>query len=359
MPALRAQGWDQSNFEVHDYATPDGRELLASLTQEVELPGTMASFLYAFVSLESATVIVEGHVPGELIQQTFSLPQIPARLAVSQREMHGEPKEYDLWAGSEVETFPISTPLNEALARLPAAPAASEAAAGIAEANLALLLPTVLSAGLLDGINPCAFAVILLLIAFLFTIRQSRSRILGLGGAYIGVIYIVYFAIGLGLLRAVTLFSDSHFVARIGAYLVIVLGLINLKDYFFPQLPIHLHMPSFAHERANELLKKATLPATLLMGFLVGLCTFPCAGGVYVSIITLLAAKTTYAWGIVYLVLYNIMFILPLVIILLLAGNRLTAKAWARWERGHARSIRLWYGAAMVGLGAVMIVWVI
>ena len=108
-----------------------------------------------------------------------------------------------------------------------------------------------------------------------------------------------------------------------------------------------------------EWLKQATVPATVGVGVLVGLCTFPCSGGVYVSIITLLNAKTTLAWGISYLALYNVLFVLPLIVILLAAGNRMVAKRWAGWEREHSVRIRLWYGLAMVALGAVMLIWVI
>jgi cytochrome c biogenesis protein CcdA len=208
-------------------------------------------------------------------------------------------------------------------------------------------------------VNPCAFAVILLLIAFLFTLRQSRARILQLGFVYIGMIFIVYFGIGLGILKAVRLSGDPHFVARAGSWLLIGLGILNLLEYFFPKFPIKLHMPSFAGERTNQLIKQATLPATIAAGFLVGLCTFPCSGGIYVSIITLLNAKTTLAWGLVYLFLYNIVFVLPLIVILLGLGNRLAAKSWARWEREHSLKIRLWYGLVMVAIGIIMLVWVI
>jgi cytochrome c biogenesis protein CcdA len=193
----------------------------------------------------------------------------------------------------------------------------------------------------------------------LFTLRKSRNRILQLGFVYILMIFLVYFAIGLGILRAVRFSDDPHFIARAGSWLLMVLGTINLIEYFFPKFPIKLKMPKIAGVRTNELIKQGTLPATIGAGLLVGLCTFPCSGGIYVSIITLLNAKTTLAWGVAYLGLYNIMFVLPLIVILLAAGNRTTAKAWARWERESAKSIRLWYGLTMVALGVVMLVWVI
>jgi cytochrome c biogenesis protein CcdA len=118
-------------------------------------------------------------------------------------------------------------------------------------------------------------------------------------------------------------------------------------------------MPGFAGARTYMLIKQATLPTTMAAGLLVGLCTFPCSGGIYVSIITLLNAKTTLAWGVSYLALYNVLFVLPLILILLVVGNRMTAKSWARWEREQALNIRLWYGLIMVALGAIMLLYVI
>jgi cytochrome c biogenesis protein CcdA len=229
----------------------------------------------------------------------------------------------------------------------------------LASANLAALLPAVVVGALVDSVNPCAFAVILLLLAFLFTLRQARSRVLTLGGVYIAVIFVVYFAIGLGLMQAVRISSDPHFVARLGGWLLVALGIVNVQEWLWPQTPLKLHLPGLAHNKVNQLLKKASLPATVVVGFIVGLCTFPCSGGIYVSIITLLAAKTTYSWGLGYLALYNLLFVLPLVVILLAVGNRAAAKSLAQWERQHALRLRLWFGLAMVALGLLMLFWIL
>ncbi len=355
LPALQAGGV-QAEAEIHDYTVPAERASLMERADEIDLPRSIADSLYAFVPYRGGTVVVLGHVPADLLAQVFASDDLPARLVVWQPEMHGEPTEYRLWAwAGDVTSFPIDTPLADALPQ--ALTAGGPLPVGLA--NLGQLLPAVVVTGLLDSVNPCAFAVILLLLAFLFTIRQSRARVLQLGLVYIGMIFLVYFAIGLGILRAVRLSDDPHFVARLGSWVLIGLGIINLIEYFYPRFPIKLHMPTAAGVKTNELLKRATMPATVGVGLLVGLCTFPCSGGVYVSIITLLNASTTLAWGVGYLALYNVLFVLPLLLILLLVGNRLAAKRWARWEREHARSIRLWYGLVMVALGAVMLQWVI
>ncbi|NIS80318.1 MAG: hypothetical protein GTO14_08960 [Anaerolineales bacterium] len=355
IPTLRAGGIS-AEVEIHDYTVPAERTRLLEMADSIELPRSIADSLYAFVPLPEGELVILGHVPPDLIEQVLESVDLPWRFVIWQPEMHGEPTEYRLWAwAGDVMTFDIETPFEKALPEA----LASQGSLPIGLANLNQLLPAVIITGLVDSVNPCAFAVILLLLAFLFTIRQSRQRILQLGFVYIGMIFLVYFAIGLGILRAVRLSSDPHFVARAGSWILIGLGGINLIEYFFPRFPIKLHMPMIAGQKTNELLKKATVPATVGVGVLVGLCTFPCSGGVYVSIITLLNAKTTLGWGVGYLALYNLLFVLPLVVILVGAGNRIVSKRWARWEREHSLRIRLWYGLTMVGLGVVMLLWVI
>ncbi len=355
LPTLQRYGLAGSS-EIHDYTRPEERAKLLETADSIGLPRSIADSLYAFVPTKDGMLVFLGHVPPDLVSEAVTAETRPPKLVLWQPEMHGEPTEFRLWAWSgSVQTFPIETPFEEAL------PAVVEAAGPlpIGTANLGQLLPAVIATGLADSVNPCAFAVILLLLAFLFTLRQSRSRVLQLGLVYVGMIFLVYFAIGLGLLQAVRLSDDPHFVARAGAWLLIGLGAINLIEYFFPRFPIKLHMPKFAGQQAREWIGRATMPSTVAAGFLVGLCTFPCSGGIYVSIITLLNARTTLGWGVAYLGLYNLLFVLPLIVILLAASNRASAKAWARWERVHALQIRFWYGLVMVGLGAAMLLWVL
>lgn len=357
IPALQAGGVTARPI-IHDFTRPGGRQLLAEKAAEVGLPRRIADSLYAFVPRpDGGLLIVLGHVPRELLEELLARDDLPRKLVIQQPKMHGRPEEYRLWSfAGEVRSFPIDTPLADALPSLPPSP--DRTLFDPVEANVATLLPAVVVTGLLDSVNPCAFAVILLLLAFLFTIRKRREQILKLGAIYVAMIFLVYLAIGLGILSTVRLSEDPHFVARVGSYLLIGLGVLNLIEYRWPQFPIKLHMPAAAHRKVNQLLKVATVPATIGVGFIVGLCTFPCSGGVYVSIITLLNAKTTLAWGIAYLVLYNVLFVLPLVVILLAVGNRVTAKRWAAWERAHALQLRLWFGLVMIGLGALML-WVI
>src|SRR3989344_2820796 len=75
-----------------------------------------------------------------------------------------------------------------------------------------LLLPLVAVSALIDSINPCAFSILLLTIAFLVSIGKLRSKILAIGGVYILGVFLAYMAIGLGLLGTLHIFSTPHFM---------------------------------------------------------------------------------------------------------------------------------------------------
>lgn len=213
------------------------------------------------------------------------------------------------------------------------------------------MLPLVAITGFLDGIHPCAIAILIFFVAFLLTLQRSLKNIFFLGLVYILVIFLTYLAIGVGLFSGIMLFGQHHFFGKLGAWLLIILGLANLKDYFFPNLPFHLRLPRVSGEKIRGLLKKASLPTVIVAAFLVGLCSIPCSGGIYAAILAFLAAKTTYWVGFGYLLLYNLMFVTPLLIILVLAANPVTLIKFGEWQTKHSRTYRLVMGILMIGLG--------
>lgn len=216
------------------------------------------------------------------------------------------------------------------------------------------LLPLVGVAALIDSINPCAFSVLLLTIAFLFSLGRLREDILKIGGFYIAGLFTVYVLIGLGLLQALHLFNTPHFMAKAGATLLVALGLLNLINHFFPRFPLRLGIPRAAHTKMGELMERASLPAAFALGALVGLCEFPCTGGPYLMILGLLHDKTTYLSGLGYLGLYNLIFVLPLVVILGLASNQVLLDKVQEWKKRETGNMRLYGGIAMVALGLLI-----
>ena len=216
------------------------------------------------------------------------------------------------------------------------------------------LLPLVGIAALIDSINPCAFGILLLTIAFLLSLQKTRSSILKIGSVYILGLLTVYILIGLGILQALHLFNTPHFMAKVGAVILIALGGINLINEFFPSFPIKLRIPQAAHTKMASLMNKATLPAVFLLGVLVGLCEFPCTGGPYLMVLGLLHDQGTYLSGVGYLLLYNLIFILPLVVILLIASDGSLIEKVKTWKRSETKHMRLWGGIAMIVLGLLI-----
>lgn len=217
------------------------------------------------------------------------------------------------------------------------------------------MLPMVLVAALIDSINPCAFSILLLTIAFLFSIGKMRSKILGIGGVYILGLFVVYVLIGLGILRVLHIFDTPHFMAKLGASLLIALGGINLIGEFFPKFPIKLKIPDAAHHQMAVLMERGSMLTAFGLGILVGLCEFPCTGGPYLMILGLLHDQATYVSGLGYLLLYNLVFIAPLVIILLIASEKNLLEKVRSWQKQERKPMRLGGGIAMIILGIIIL----
>ncbi|MBI4049657.1 MAG: GAP family protein [Candidatus Doudnabacteria bacterium] len=216
------------------------------------------------------------------------------------------------------------------------------------------LLPLVSVAALIDSINPCAFSVLLLTIAFLLSLGKLRGNILQIGSAYIIGLFLVYVLIGLGLLQALHIFNIPHFMGKLGAVLLIGLGLINVLQELFPKFPIKLGIPHSAHHTMARLAHKASIPTALILGAFVGLCEFPCTGGPYLMILGLLHDQATYLKGFSYLIFYNLIFVLPLVIILVIASRKEVLEKVQNWQQSEKKNMRLIIGGIMVILGLLI-----
>lgn len=217
------------------------------------------------------------------------------------------------------------------------------------------LLPLVMVTGLIDGINPCAFSVLLFFIAFLYSISMLRKKVLLVGAVYITAIFLVYLGIGLGLLRAIHLTGEPHLIAKAAAVMVILLGIITLREYFYPEKGIWLRIPVSLGRRIRGWLTRATTPSSFVAGGLVGLCTFPCTGGIYIAILGLLALKTTYLLGLLYLVIYNVMFVVPLVAVLALVHNASAVERMEMWKEMSWGKMKLTAGLLMIALGVAVL----
>ncbi|MEK7109073.1 MAG: cytochrome c biogenesis protein CcdA [Patescibacteria group bacterium] len=217
------------------------------------------------------------------------------------------------------------------------------------------LLPLILASSLLDSVHPCSFSILLITIALLFGLQLTRKKILQIGAVYIAGIFAAYFAIGLGMLKVLHLFNTPHFMGKLGATLLIIFGIITLLNRFFPNMPVKLKLPSVAHRPMAQLLERTTIVAAFGLGALVGICQFPCMGGPYLMVIGLLRDQVTYLAGFWYLMLYNLILIIPLVLVLFVASDKTTVDRMQEWKREHLPRVRLIAGIAMILLGALIL----
>ena len=222
-------------------------------------------------------------------------------------------------------------------------------------------LLTIISAALADSINPCAIAVLLILLTSLMS-TGNKKRALKSGLAFTLSIYIAYFLFGLGLLSVIQFAGLSNMIYNIIGIIAIIIGLANIKDFiWYGGGGFVMEIPRSWRPILKNFLNSITSPlGAFLAGFVVCLFELPCTGGPYLFILGLLAEKTTQLAAIPILLLYNIFFILPLLIItILLYYGKSDIKTISTWKEKNIRSIHLITGLIMLGLGTIVLMgWV-
>jgi cytochrome c-type biogenesis protein len=216
------------------------------------------------------------------------------------------------------------------------------------------ILSVVLISGLIDSFNPCAISLLLIYISMMFTLQKDRKEIFYFGLTYVVSIYITYLLIGLGLLRAGTLFT-AYPISKAGAVLVIFFGLLNIKEYFFPNAPFSIRIPIKIRAIVSKYAYQATIASAVIVGILIGLYEFPCSGAIYLAVISMLSSKTSFITGFGYLLIYNLMFILPLILIFVAATNKITTEKYINLQEKHGRKLHLVLALAMILLGIVIL----
>lgn len=242
----------------------------------------------------------------------------------------------------------------------------------------------VVSAGLTDGINPCAFTVIVFFISFLSVQGYKRRELIAIGLTFIFAVFVTYLAIGLGLFGFLYKLRGFWLITRIfnltvGA-LSIILGILALYDFFkfkktrqteglLLQLPtavknrihsiIGMHYRK-AKEEGREAAKvhifKLALSA-LAVGFLVSILEAVCTGQVYLPTITfVLKATHLKLQALGYLLLYNVMFIIPLFIIFLFALLGVTSEQFSQFLKKRLSTIKILMAVLFFGLG-IFLLW--
>lgn len=219
-------------------------------------------------------------------------------------------------------------------------------------------LTVVVGSAAIDSINPCAIGVLILMMSVVMGGGKSTKRLLLLGFAYILSIFLTYFIAGLGLVyffSEIPIVLAEYLSLAVGA-LVIFAGLLEIKDYFWYGRGISLHIPAKAAAKIKEMSnsKTTSVGGVMALGAFVSAVELPCTGAPYLAIITILRINFDWiAFGL--MALYNLIFVLPLIIILLMVAGGAQISSVKKWKEESKGVMRLFIGLLLVALGWLLI----
>ena len=220
-------------------------------------------------------------------------------------------------------------------------------------------LPTlglVLGSAAIDSINPCAIGVMILMISVVLSGGGTVRRMLFLGSLYVFAVFLTYLTAGLGLiyfLGAIPLFVTEYISIFVGTFIILA-GLVEIKDFFWYQRGFSLEIPRVFIDKINRFAKNTTVPGVLLLGAFVAGVELPCTGAPYLAIITILSLNFNLS-AFMLLVLYNIVFIAPLLFILFLVAVGVRLQSLKKFKQDTRGYMRLFIGLLLIALGWVLI----
>lgn len=230
-----------------------------------------------------------------------------------------------------------------------------------------LSLGVVLLGGLIDGINPCAFATLIFFLSYLQIARRSPRELLMTGGAFVLSVYLTYFAIGLAFHELIGRLQSWSFLKTGMDYLFIFLALLaaalSFRDAWLAKQgrlsDMSLTLPAFLKGKIRTITRQQSksrnyIIAAVLSGVVISALELACTGQVYAPIIYQIKQGNLPAVGM--LAIYNLAFILPLLVIFLLTYKGLKTEALIRFQKKHTFLIKFMLGVLFVLL-AVIILW--
>lgn len=212
-------------------------------------------------------------------------------------------------------------------------------------------LSTILVTALIDSINPCAIGVLILLISTLM-VAKKKSQMLKIGLIYIFAIFTTYFLFGLGLtafMANIPLYV-AEYISIIVGILVVIAGLYELKDFFWYGQGFSLAIPHKYVAKIQEKMKNVSVGTVIFLGAFVASVELPCTGGPYLAI-TLILSQNFNAAAFLMLVIYNIIFVLPLIVILCMVFFGAKLNNIQEWKQNNKANMRYAVGLLLVALG--------
>ena len=216
-------------------------------------------------------------------------------------------------------------------------------------------LGTVIATALIDSINPCAIGVLILLVSIMVVFKSKRELLL-YGIIYVFFVFLTYLLAGLGILfflSQVPLYISEYISIVVGS-LIVIAGLIEIKDFFWYGQGITLAIPPERAKQIHDMTKRITLPVVVFLGVFVAGVELPCTGGPYLAILVFLSQNFNFA-AFLMLILYNIIFVMPLIVILLMVYFGVKVQVIKRWKQRNRAYMRLAAGVILILLGWLLI----
>ena len=235
----------------------------------------------------------------------------------------------------------------------------SQAARGIVQRFQTLSVMTVIAGGLIDGINPCAFATIIFFISYLAFVGRQKREVLLVGISFTMAVFLTYLAIGLGLfhfLRGLAFLNLlSQIIYGLAAALVFVLGLVSLYDYHLIRSghkpsELKLQLPLFLKRRIHSTIRERSRSGHLMVGavgsgVIISVLELACTGQVYLpTIVFVMGVSELKSHAFFYLLIYNLLFVFPLALIFLVSYMGVTSKQMSALLETHLDKVKLVLG---------------
>jgi cytochrome c biogenesis protein CcdA len=237
---------------------------------------------------------------------------------------------------------------------------------GIVERFESLGALTVVFAGLVDGLNPCAFATLIFFVSYLTISGRKGREILLVGAAFTLGVFLAYMGVGLGFYHVLDLLGDL--LAQLGRWVYgltgafcIVLAVFSFSDYVKARRgkvgDMSLNLPHKLRLRINAVIRRtrtsrAFVGAAFGAGVIVSFLELACTGQVYLpTIIFVMSMPDLKAQATLYLVLYNLLFIAPLMVVFVLAYYGTGAKQFSDFLERRASTVKLGMSFLFLALG--------
>ena len=273
-------------------------------------------------------------------------PQIEA--AVAQAIQHGATGPGDTLTGHAVPT-PTPTPGTKN--------STSSQNGTLVTSQGSLPLPLFITTGIISGLNPCVFSVLIFLMGTI-ALTASRPRALAIGVTYIATVFFVFFLSALALVQFVRIIGAQNLDLTktvIGVFLLVV-GIVSIKDFFWYNRWFSFKIPTFTKHSISTLGKTGSFLAIIGLGFIATIAALPCTLGPFTFFSANYLTSMTTMENNLYTALFAFAFIIPMTIVFVaIYAIKVGTDRAEEWRMKSARYMRLVAGLLMVSFGLLLV----